>query len=1269
MSKVVINPNSSTNNPRIDFSNNVTSSFIDISNNDFEFGTFTGNIRLLTNNTNRLSIINNGNVGIGITNPLYTLDVSGTCNFRDNLACQGSFVGNLITAGVNWSSTSSGISSYSVCYGNGIFVTVPTLVNYIIYSTDGINWINSSLNISNLTSVCYGNGLFVTVGTNIIYYSTDAIIWTESPNFTGKNQSWWSVCYGNNMYVAVSASTGVTNAIYSYDGIVWTLSPNTDISNCQWSSVCYGYSNGSGRFVAVNIGGSPANNMMHSTNGVNWTPVVRSSKTSFYYNSCCYGNGYFVAIGKDVTSGTNHNIWISNDISNNAWRLISNTYVYSGTNRYGTVCYGNNYFVIVFGNTVIYSNDISNNVWKSSVINGITADYIKCICYGNGKFVVVQESGTSIATSGYPTTATNPGTNIINDIVYINKNISIAASNDSGGGLLFGGTAGNIGLICKNVIFGTGRGDSITSTIASFNWALFRSAYDNSLQLNSLYGYDFYVNSVSSLSGTLAMTINVNGNIGIGTATPVAALDVSGILQFKNITKIISGNTNALSVSDNIGDSLLNNTFATVSITQKNTQTCPFMGLIGYGHVWQIGNIYNGTFTANLGFFNSYFYYPTINGLVNYYTFDSNAYDYATGYPVSNCTLNGGATYDTTDYKVGSASLSLTATSSQYAQLSSGAFTVTSAGLSFACWFKSNVNSTYARIFDFGTGQASYNIIMFVSSTNSLYVAVYGNGQGTGIDTLVYTNNPNLNNNTTWFHVVWTLNPTGVWKIYINGVLTTTVTINATYPAITTRNSNYIGKSNWADPYFNGRIDDFRVYNRVLSDSDASYIYLNGTNLPLPCISFYSIYNNKGLANYYPFDTNANDYSSGYQVSNCTLNGGAVCDASDFKVGGGSLSITSASLQYAQINTNSFTVTSAGLSFACWFKLTGYAETARLFEFGNGFGTGGAWPNNSIIIAIASATGILFANVSVNSGTGSGGDLTNASVNTNTWFHVVWTLNPNGEWKSYINGVLLKTYTGKIYPNTGPRTYNFIGRSCYSDLERFYGRIDDFRIYNRVLSDSDAANIYSNTSTLVNSVGINTNSTSAHLDVSGNGSISSSLTTGPFVCNGTNPITVSAPRRWYITNATPTNYYTNPGTILGSTAGGGGFATVFYNDVNPTTNTDFNTTTATFTAPENGLYLFELNIFDNEPNNVGRRLQIRGNGVPSGYTYDSGQYLMFNQQNQPTDTSYTFSNTYFLQTGQQIYYYCPSNQFVSPAVRCCFYYYYTYTTLKIFKIR
>jgi len=383
-------------------------------------------------------------------------------------------------------------------------------------------------------------------------------------------------------------------------------------------------------------------------------------------------------------------------------------------------------------------------------------------------------------------------------------------------------------------------------------------------------------------------------------------------------------------------------------------------------------------------------------------------------------------------------------------------------------------------------------------------------------------------------------------------------------------------------------------------------------------------------------------------------------------VGGGSLSLTNGntyalSTQYTQVSSGSFTVTSAGLSFACWFKSNGSGNNSSIFDFANGAGLYNVlmfFLNNNLMISV-------WGNLS---GQNDMSIYTNANLNNNTtWFHVVWTLNPTGVYKIYINGVLNTTVTSNAtYPAIGTRTNNYIGKNNWSN-PYFNGRIDDFRIYNRVLSDSDAANIYSNTSTLVNSVGINTNSTSAHLDVSGNGNISSSLTTGPFVCNGTNPITVSAPRRWYITNATPNNYTTSPGTILGSTAGGGGFATVFYNDVNPTTNTDFNTTTATFTAPENGLYLFELNIFDNSANLTGRRLQIRGNGVPSGYTYDSGQYLMFNQQNQPTDTSYTFSNTYFLQTGQQIYYYCPSTPF-NTAV-CYFYYYYGYTTLKIFKIR
>ena len=52
-------------------------------------------------------------------------------------------------------------------------------------------------------------------------------------------------------------------------------------------------------------------------------------------------------------------------------------------------------------------------------------------------------------------------------------------------------------------------------------------------------------------------------------------------------------------------------------------------------------------------------------------------------------------------------------------------------------------------------------------------------------------------------------------------------TTTSYYPTTTVTRSNcYIGKSNWvADGYYNGAIDDFRIYNTVLTAAQISTIY------------------------------------------------------------------------------------------------------------------------------------------------------------------------------------------------------------------------------------------------------------------------------------------------------------------------------------------------------------------------------------------------------------------------------------------------------------
>ena len=146
---------------------------------------------------------------------------------------------------------------------------------------------------------------------------------------------------------------------------------------------------------------------------------------------------------------------------------------------------------------------------------------------------------------------------------------------------------------------------------------------------------------------------------------------------------------------------------------------------------------------------------------------------------------------------------------------------ITNAGLTFSFSIKSNNNSNYARVFDFGNGGPNNNIIAYILNGN------FGVGVALGANaSLKYSVNTNINDNT-WTHITWTLsNPTG-WEIYLNGVLSGNYPTGY-YPNILFRNLNYLGKSNFGhDPYFNGNIADFRMYNSVLSASDILTLYNN----------------------------------------------------------------------------------------------------------------------------------------------------------------------------------------------------------------------------------------------------------------------------------------------------------------------------------------------------------------------------------------------------------------------------------------------------------
>ena len=181
-----------------------------------------------------------------------------------------------------------------------------------------------------------------------------------------------------------------------------------------------------------------------------------------------------------------------------------------------------------------------------------------------------------------------------------------------------------------------------------------------------------------------------------------------------------------------------------------------------------------------------------------------------------NAQLVNGASISTADgYAAGSASLQLVASSSQYVQLP--AFSTGSTGLTFACWFRSDSNPIYARVFDFGNGAGSDNILFGIFGIWTVFVFVGGNENSTP-GTL------NVNDNV-WRHFAWTLTTSGTWSVYMNGVSVWTST-GRYYPNAITRSLNYLGKGNWgSDPYYTGAIDEFRMYSTVLGASDIYALY------------------------------------------------------------------------------------------------------------------------------------------------------------------------------------------------------------------------------------------------------------------------------------------------------------------------------------------------------------------------------------------------------------------------------------------------------------
>ena len=139
-----------------------------------------------------------------------------------------------------------------------------------------------------------------------------------------------------------------------------------------------------------------------------------------------------------------------------------------------------------------------------------------------------------------------------------------------------------------------------------------------------------------------------------------------------------------------------------------------------------------------------------------------------------------------------------------------------------ATWVYLNSNPNWQRVWDFGKDEKVYMFLTTNSYTHLLRFAITlgGNTEEHGL-----TAGSTLPLNE-WKHVAVVLGPSG-GILYVDGQPVATDPDLALRPAdLGSTPNNYIGRSQFsADPYLDGRIDEFRVYDRALSPLEIQALY------------------------------------------------------------------------------------------------------------------------------------------------------------------------------------------------------------------------------------------------------------------------------------------------------------------------------------------------------------------------------------------------------------------------------------------------------------
>ncbi len=134
---------------------------------------------------------------------------------------------------------------------------------------------------------------------------------------------------------------------------------------------------------------------------------------------------------------------------------------------------------------------------------------------------------------------------------------------------------------------------------------------------------------------------------------------------------------------------------------------------------------------------------------------------------------------------------------------------------------------------------------------------------------------------------------------------------------------------------------------------------------------------------------------------------------------------------------------SEGMSFTAWVYYDSFKKWSRVFDFGNGAGV-----DNILVANDGTNPHLVF---STRIGSDSKSLKAENVLETNKWMHIAGSVDPSGNGKLYVNGVLVAS--GDLHlPESIERTNNYIGRSNWTNDKYYDGKLDELTMWNTELT-------------------------------------------------------------------------------------------------------------------------------------------------------------------------------------------------------------------------